>query len=82
MTRYPDTKPTARAFVFDVDGITYEYDHPKIAGAEIMALAGIAPSVGLIQCFEDGTQQTIKPDDVVELVPKPRFRKRPRFKRG
>ncbi len=69
-------------FVFDVDGVTYQHDRPRITGAEIMAAAGIDPSVGLVQCFEDGTQQTIGPDDVVKLVPKPQFRKRPRFKRG
>jgi len=69
-------------FVFDVDGVTYSHDRPKITGAEIMELADIDPSVGLIQCFDDGSQQTIQPDDVVKLVPKPQFRKRPRFKRG
>ena len=69
-------------FVFDVDGVAYHHDRPKITGAEIMAAAGIDVSIGLVQCFEDGTQQTIRPEDVVKLVPKPQFRKRPRFKRG
>ena len=71
-----------QVFVFDVDGVAYQHDRPKITGAEIMAAAAIDPSVGLVQCFEDGTQKTIGPDDIVKLVPKPQFRKRPRFKRG
>ena len=71
-----------QVFVFEVDGVAYHHDRPKITGAEIMAAADIDSSVGLVQCFEDGTQQTIGPDDIVKLVPKPQFRKRPRFKRG
>jgi hypothetical protein len=72
----------SQGFVFDVDGTTYTHDRPQITGAEIMALAGIDPAEGLVQCFEDGSQQTVAPDDIIRLVPKPRFRKRPRFKRG
>lgn len=82
-TRDPQNRRNGRqAFVFDVDGETYKHDRPRISGAEIMELADIDPSVGLIQCFEDGSQQTIDPEEVIKLVPKPQFRRRPRFKRG
>lgn len=82
-TRDPQSKRNGRqAFVFDVDGDTHKHDRPRISGAEIMELANIDPLVGLIQCFEDGSQKTVDPDDVIKLVPKPQFRRRPRFKRG
>jgi hypothetical protein len=69
-------------FVFDVDGETYRHDRPTITGAEIMALAGISPSVGLIQILPDGTRKTVEPDDTIRLVPRAQFKRRPRFKRG
>jgi len=84
-TEHADTRTDGKrhqTWFFDVDGTTYEHDRPKITGAQIMELAGIDPADGLVQCFEDGSQQTVRPEDVVHLVPRPRFRKRPRFKRG
>jgi hypothetical protein len=69
-------------FVFDVDDITYEHDRPTITGAEIMTLAGISPSDGLIQILPDGTRKTVAPDETVRLVPGVQFKRRPRFKRG
>lgn len=69
-------------FVFDVDDITYEHDRPRITGGEIMAMAGISPSDGLIQVLPDGSRKTVAPDEVVRLVPGVQFKRRPRFKRG
>ncbi|MEV1066005.1 multiubiquitin domain-containing protein [Streptomyces sp. NPDC050263] len=69
-------------FVFDVDDITYEYNRPTITGTEVMTLAGIAPSEGLIQILPDGTRKTVDPDDTIHLVPGVQFKRRPRFKRG
>lgn len=69
-------------FVYELDGETYEHDRPKITGAEIMEQAGITEAEGLIQLLPDGTTATIDPDEVVKLVPKPQFKRRPKFKRG
>lgn len=69
-------------FVFDVDGTTYEHDQPTITGTEIMTLAGINLSDGLIQILSDGTRETVDPDDRIRLVPGIQFKRRPRFKRG
>lgn len=78
-----DHRPAHQSrFVFEVDAVDYYHDRPKITGAQLMAVAGIDLSAGLVQCFDDGTQQTIGPDDIVRLVPRPQFRRRPRFKRG
>lgn len=75
-------RPGTASFVYDVDGTTYTHNRPRIAGLEIMEAAGIRPSDGLVQILEDGTTRTIAPDDEVQLVPKARFKRRPRFKRG
>lgn len=69
-------------WVFDVDSTTYRHDHPFITGGEIMDLAGIPRDQGLVLCHDDGTQEAIAADQKVRLVPKPQFKRRPRFKRG
>lgn len=70
------------SFVFDVEGTTYDHDRPKITGGEIMDIAGVPRSQGLIQVHSDGTTATVAADEEVDLVPEPRFKRRPRFKRG
>jgi hypothetical protein len=69
-------------FVFEVEGTTYEHDQPKITGGEIMDIAGIPRSQGLIQVNPDGTTTSIAADAEVHLVPGAQFKRRPRFKRG
>lgn len=71
-----------RVFVFEVDDVEYTYDQPTITGAQIMEIAGISPSDGLVQILPDGTRKTVAPDDTVPLVPGAQFKRRPRFKRG
>jgi hypothetical protein len=69
-------------YVFDVDGVTCEWNRPRIRGDEIMELADIPLSEGLVLCHEDGSQEAIAADQEVDLVSRPRFKQRPRFKRG
>jgi hypothetical protein len=69
-------------FTYDVDEVTYEYDHPTITGAEIMSAADIPVSEGLIQILPDGTRASVAPDAVIHLVSGAQFKRRPRFKRG
>ena len=69
-------------FVYEVDGIEYHSDRPKLTGAEIMAAAGIPLAEGLVQLLPDGTTVTIAPTEEVHLVPEAQFKRRPRFKRG
>src|SRR6266851_6134642 len=57
-----------QVWTFDVDGVTYQHDEPRITGGEIMALAGVRPSQILLQYFEDGFDETIDPDDVVRAL--------------
>ena len=69
-------------FTFFVDGEEFQIGEETITGAEIMNLAGIPVEVGLLLCLEDGTQENVQPDQVIELKPGRRFRKAPQFKRG
>jgi hypothetical protein len=69
-------------FFFEVDDVNYEYDHPLITGAEIMAIAGISPNDGLVQVLPDGSRKTVSPTEEVRLVPGIHFKRRPKFKRG
>lgn len=85
MTTETEPKSTGKGgpfFTFFVDDQEFQVDEPTITGAEIMRLAGIALEVGLLLCLEDGTQEQVQPDDVIELKPGRRFRKAPHFKRG
>ena len=74
--------PGHAVFVFEVEGTTYKHNRPKITGGEIMDIAGIPREQGLIQINADGTTTSIAADAEVHLVPKPQFKRRPRFKRG
>ena len=69
-------------YTFFVDGVEYHIEESTITGGEIMDLAGIPHEVGLLQILEDGTQQSVAADEVVELKPGRRFKKAPRYKRG
>jgi hypothetical protein len=77
-----DPRGAGPDFIYEVDGVTYHHDRPKITGAEIMAAAGIPASDGLVQLLPDGTTATVNPNDEVRLVPGAQFKRRPRFKRG
>ncbi len=69
-------------FVFEVEDTTYQHDRPKITGGEIMDIAGIPRTQGLIQINPDGTTTSIAADAEVHLAPGAQFKRRPRFKRG
>lgn len=69
-------------YAFEVEGVEYHHDQPEITGGEIMDLADIPRSDGLVQILDDGTQKTVSEEEVIELKPGRRFKKRPRFKRG
>ena len=77
-----ETDEAMKIFVFEVADVEYTYDKPTITGAQIMEIAGISPSDGLVQILPDGTRKTIRPDEAVHLVPGAQFKRRPRFKRG
>lgn len=69
-------------YTFFVDDREFHVDEPTITGAQIMNMSGIPRETGLILILEDGTQQSVAPEEVVELKPGRRFKRAPRFKRG
>jgi hypothetical protein len=78
----PGQIPGGGIFVFEVEGTTYKHNRPKITGGAIMDISGIPREQGLIQIHPDGTTTSVAADQEVHLVPKPQFKRRPRFKRG
>ena len=76
-------KDKGHTFPFQVDDRTFEWPHPRITGAEIMTAAGIPPEVGLIWVKEDGSEEVVHPDQVINLAElNGRFKRAPRYKRG
>jgi hypothetical protein len=69
-------------FAYDLDDVTYEYDHPSITGTEVMVAGGIPISEGITRILPDGTRESVAPDTVIDLATGAQFRRRPRFKRG
>ena len=70
-------------FTYFVDDKEFRTDKPQLTGGEIMDIAGIPRSVGLVQILEDGSQKQVGEDEVIKFKgPGRRFKKAPRFKRG
>jgi len=70
-------------FTFFVDDKELHTPEPQITGGQIMDMAGIPRSTGLIEIMEDGSQVQINENEVIEFKgPGRRFKKAPRFKRG
>lgn len=73
---------TGQFFTIFVDDVEYRFDKSIVTGGEIMDIAGIPRSVGLVLINDDGTQERVGEDEEIELKPGRRFKKAPRFKRG
>jgi hypothetical protein len=65
-----------------VDDVEYHFESTPVTGGEIMDAAGIPHATGLILILEDGSQQSVRVDEEIDLKPGRRFKKAPRFKRG
>jgi hypothetical protein len=70
-------------YTFFVDDKEFRTDKPQLTGGEVMDIAGIPRSVGLVLIEEDGTQVPVGENEVITFEgPGRRFKKAPRFKRG
>lgn len=76
------TEVEGKFFTIFVDGKEFHIEQATITGGEIMDMAGIPRSVGLILILEDGTQVQVGENESIELKPGRRFKKAPRFVRG
>lgn len=77
-----DDTDDKRQYVVEVDGVAHTFAQERVTAVEIMAAANIPVATGLLELLEDGTQRQVDPAETFELEKAPRFRKRPRFKRG
>lgn len=75
-------KKRGKVYLVVVDGEEYEFDHSPVTGQEIMDIAGIPYSDGLLLILEDGTQQPVGLEDEIELKPGRSVVRAPKFKRG
>jgi len=74
---------SGKFYTFFVDGNEFHVEQSQLTGGEIMDIAGIPRSVGIVLILEDGSQQQISENEVIEFTgPGRRFKKAPRFKRG
>ncbi len=75
------TKGEQTALV-EFEGQEVEVPRDEVTGAELMALLGVNPAEGLIEILDDGTQRQVRQEDTFNLRKGPRFKRRPKFKRG
>lgn len=71
-----------RIYEFFVDDREFQTDKPELTGGEIMDLASIPRSTGLLEILPDGTQRSVPPDEVISLKHERHMKRPPRFKRG
>jgi len=70
-------------YTFFVDGVEFRTDQPSLTCGQIMDIANVPRSVGMVQVLEDGTEQACPENEVIVFEgPGRRFKKAPRFKRG
>jgi hypothetical protein len=70
-------------FTFFVDGVEYRTNEPSLTCGQIMDIAGVPRSLGLIEVLEDATEKACPEHELYTFErPGRRFKKAPRFKRG
>jgi len=69
---------------FIVDDKKFKTEESELTGGEIMDIAGIPRSVGLIQILDDGSQKQVNENEVIKFKDDCGncFRRKPQFKRG
>ncbi len=75
-------KQQGKKFYFWVDGVEYIVDRESITVAEIKETGGVPADLPLLLLNDDGTEELLQDDMVIELKPGRRFARAPRFKRG
>ena len=76
------TVETRRKYEINIEGTFKPWYKDTITTEEIARLGGWEPSVGVILIYEDQTERTLEPGEVIKLEPGMAFAKKIRFKRG
>ena len=69
-------------YEINIEGAVKPWDKDTITTEEIARLGGWDASVGVILVYEDQTERTLEPGEVIKLEPGIAFAKKLRFKRG
>ena len=73
---------TQYKYEINIEGAFKPWDEDTITTEEIARLGGWDASVGVILVYEDQTERTLEPGEVIKLEPGIAFAKKLRFKRG
>lgn len=76
------TTKTGPKFFLDIEGVLKPWDEETITTEQIIALGGWDSSQGVIMIDKDNNEQTLQPNQVIELKPGMGFSKKVKFKRG
>lgn len=78
-----ENRNNGKFFTFFVDGKEFHTDKSELSGGEIMDIAGIPRNVGLQEILDDGSQNPVGENEVIQFEgPGRRLKKAPRFRRG
>jgi len=67
---------------FWVDGVEHVVHEESLTVAQIKQIGGVPADLPLLLLHEDGSEEQLADDQVIELKPGRRFARAPRFKRG
>jgi len=69
-------------FHFWVDGVEHVVYEESLTVAQIKQIGGVPADLPLLLLHDDGSEEQLADDQVIELKPGRRFARAPRFKRG
>lgn len=79
-----ENEHSGQKFFVDVEGTEYPWNSDTITVAEIRTLPDpdIPADQPIVEEFPDGSEKTLKDNDVITLKPGHRFGRAPKYKRG
>jgi len=71
-----------KKYYFWVDGVEHIVQDESLTVAQIKEIGGVPADLPLLLLNEDGSEEALRDDMIIELKPGRRFARAPRFKRG
>lgn len=81
MVREREEKAEKKYYV-NIEGAEYPWDNETITVTEIRALGNLPRRLPVVEEFPDGTEKTLKDNEIILLKPGHRYGRAPKFKRG
>ena len=77
-----EQEKTAKKYYANIEGAQYPRIKETMTGQEIKTLGNLPGDLPVVEEFPDGTERTIRDNEVVQLKPGHRYGRAPKFKRG